>query len=809
MNTTQDKIVRIEKQLMKAKDDNQVKLLLKITLLYMYQTPKKALLSCQKLEKLLKNKPDSQDKVKMLRLFGDTYLDLGNNKKSGQYFQEALLMAKKIKSHAQLGNIFNSMGNLKSTAGMPEKAEELFKKSMQIKTELNDKKGQADVHNNLGNLYWEKGEYKKSLKHHKLGLSIRKKLGNKRDIAGSLSNIGNVYEHMGDLNKSIEYQREALKVRREINDKRGISISLNNMGLIYWKWAKYDEAIKYFLESVKIDEALGSKRGVGIGYHNLGLIKAQLKKNDEALVYSLKALKIFREIDFKNAIAASLDNIGLLYRMKGDYKKSLKYHNEALKIQLNIKNKRGYAKAYVNLGLVYKKLKQFSKSEELFIKALKIQRTLGNKRSIAKSFTNLAGLNVSRGNYKKTFFYLNKAIKLAEEVKDNQLISIIYKGFSDSFRDKKRYKEAYEYYKKYVNVKDEVFNKESNDKVVELEKKYLSEKKDKEIIMLSNNNLLLEKDNQIKKLKIIQQNFKTKMFIIGFIAIFIVFIFLLLKYRKLFVFWKKKNYISSYRLINKIGSGGMAVVFKAFHVKNKNKVIAIKILRADMDMDINQKDRFLNEAHILKNIYHDNIVKIFEIGEHNNQLFIAMEYISGNTLFYEIYNNRKLLIKYNIDIIKQLINALTEIHKKGVIHRDLKPENIMLTEKDGRFIVKLLDFGLAKTQSLNSLTKTGMVLGTIYYMPPEQLFHSAFSFAGDIYSLGIIFYEMMTGEKPFQGETTGEIMFEIMNKKPEPILQKVPDIDEKINEVIFQMINKKPQNRPDIISLKKLFKQFN
>jgi serine/threonine-protein kinase len=175
-----------------------------------------------------------------------------------------------------------------------------------------------------------------------------------------------------------------------------------------------------------------------------------------------------------------------------------------------------------------------------------------------------------------------------------------------------------------------------------------------------------------------------------------------------------------------------------------------------------------------------------------------MELIDGKPLSYLIREKIKLSINDAADIMNQLLDAIFKIHSRGIVHRDLKPDNIMLTHKEEKStnMVKLLDFGLAKNQSLTELTETGEILGTINYLPPERISRQDFSTAGDIYSLGVIFYEMMTLEKPFLGELQIDVIRSILEKDPVEPARFNPDLPDELNELIKMMMAKDPEKRP-------------
>lgn len=274
------------------------------------------------------------------------------------------------------------------------------------------------------------------------------------------------------------------------------------------------------------------------------------------------------------------------------------------------------------------------------------------------------------------------------------------------------------------------------------------------------------------------------------------------RYITFFAFWKKEKYIGKFRLLERIGSGGMGTIYKAVDTIEKSGVVALKVLRDELFKDENHRKRFIREAAIIDQLDHPNIVKVIERGQHQEKLFIVMEYLQGKTLAAKIAEEEKMDLMEILDIISQIARALKKIHSHGIVHRDLKPENVMLIEKGGkRNFVKLLDFGLAKTEHQSKLTQVGTVLGTLNYMSPEQISHGDYSLATDIYSLGVIFYETTTGRIPFPGGKSGkmtQIMGKILTDTPTEPIQLRPDLSPKSNELIMQMMEKDRILRPTV-----------
>lgn len=274
------------------------------------------------------------------------------------------------------------------------------------------------------------------------------------------------------------------------------------------------------------------------------------------------------------------------------------------------------------------------------------------------------------------------------------------------------------------------------------------------------------------------------------------------KYITLAAFWKKQKYVGKFKLMDIIGTGGMGAVYKAKNLMDKSETVAIKVLKEEMFSDESSRKRFKHEAAIIDQLDHPNIVKVIERGESKQNLFIAMEYLQGKTLTEKIIDDERLDINEALHIMIQIADALAKIHSKNIIHRDLKPDNIMLIEKKGDpNFVKLLDFGLARTQYQTRLTQTGIVIGTISYLSPEQISGKRPYAASDIYALGTIFYEMLTGDKPFMGETTTDIMKQILDKIPVEPLRFRGDIPQELNHLIMRLLEKEIKSRPVIFDV--------
>ena len=251
--------------------------------------------------------------------------------------------------------------------------------------------------------------------------------------------------------------------------------------------------------------------------------------------------------------------------------------------------------------------------------------------------------------------------------------------------------------------------------------------------------------------------------------------------------------ISHYKILEKLGEGGMGVVYKAEDTRLK-RTVAIKFLPPVLTRDSEAKQRFIQEAQAASALDHNNICNIHEIDEaKDGQTYIVMACYEGETLKDKIRKG-PLKVEEAIDITFQVAEGLKKAHDKGIVHRDIKPANIFITE-DG--IAKILDFGLAKLTGPTQLTRTGTTLGTVPYMSPEQARGEKVDHRTDIWSLGVVLYEMLTGHLPFQGEYEQAVVYMILNEEPEPLSKLRPDVPSKLERIVVTALAKSENERYD------------
>ena len=248
-----------------------------------------------------------------------------------------------------------------------------------------------------------------------------------------------------------------------------------------------------------------------------------------------------------------------------------------------------------------------------------------------------------------------------------------------------------------------------------------------------------------------------------------------------------------YQIIRSIGEGGMANVYLAYDpILDRN--VAVKILRGDLSNDEKFVRRFQREAISASSLTHPNIVEMYDVGEDDGNYFIVMEYVDGKTLKSLIKKRGALTLPEVIDIMLQLTSAISCAHDSYIIHRDIKPQNVMILD-DGR--VKITDFGIAIASNATELTETNSVMGSVHYLPPEQANGKGATIKSDVYSLGILMYELLTGSVPFKGDNAVEIALKQLREPIPSVCTLRDDVPQSVENIILKACAKNPKNRYD------------
>ena len=246
-----------------------------------------------------------------------------------------------------------------------------------------------------------------------------------------------------------------------------------------------------------------------------------------------------------------------------------------------------------------------------------------------------------------------------------------------------------------------------------------------------------------------------------------------------------------YQIIKSIGEGGMANVYLAYDtILDRN--VAVKVLRGDLANDEKFVRRFQREALSASSLSNPNIVEVYDVGEDNGEYYIVMEYVEGKHLKALLKKRGKLTVPEVIDIALQITYGLSVAHDSYIIHRDIKPQNILILENG---LIKITDFGIAVAMNATQLTQTNSVMGSVHYLPPEQASGKGATLQSDIYSIGILMYELLTGKLPFRGDNAVEIALKHLKEPMPSIRDELPDIPQSVENIILRATAKNPKNR--------------
>ncbi|MBA3706507.1 MAG: tetratricopeptide repeat protein [Bacteroidetes bacterium] len=422
----------------------------------------------------LKSAKEDTAKVNALNLLSKKYNNTANFKSAIHYAQLAKALAEKIQLPNQKEGWLIGIGNALS---------------------------------NMGNIYYNQSDYKLALDYHSRALKIREKTGNKIPIGNSYNNLGITYWKLGNNEKALESHLKSLKIMEEVGYMDGIKNSYNNIGLIYYDKKNYDQELKYYFKALKISEELGDKafistcyNNIGIAYKNQGIIASTKveanNKYQQALDNQIKSLKIKEELEDKQGIGASYNNIGSIYINLG-------------KIALNKQTSENY----------------YKQALENYLKSLQIGKEINDKDLQSIGLNNIGSIYMMQNKLEESYASLTNALQIAKEIGTKINIKDDYAALSDLFDKKHDYKKALEYHKLYTDLKDTLLNETSGKQIAEMNTKYDTEKKDKE---------LLQKDAEITKQQSEseKQQLQRNTFIIGFGLMLVLAFFIFRSYRQ-------------------------------------------------------------------------------------------------------------------------------------------------------------------------------------------------------------------------------------------------------------------------------------
>jgi len=412
----------------------------------------------------------------------------------------------------------------------------------------------SKAYNNIGTIYDIQGNYNEALANYFKSLAITETIGNLEGSVHAYNNIGILYWNQGNYKKALEQFFKSLKIRKRLGDQEGMGDSYNNIGVIYWNQGNYDKAIEQFFKSLKIREKLGDQKGLADSYNNIGLIYSDLGNYGKALEQYDNSLEIREKLEDKKGLAGSYINIGIVYKNQKRYENALRQFFKSLKIRESIGDKEGIAMAFVNIGKIYKALASdsvyvrkegldtlkksnigiieneygsmsttkkefFTESLKYFLKAIYINEEIGSKAGIVENNLSIGDLYLKMGKNNESLPFLEQAALLAEEIGAKPELRNAYKYLSIAYEKAGEYEKALKCHNRYSDIKDSIFNKTSAENLNELQTKYETEKKEKEIELLNT-------ENEVKELEVGKQKGLRNFSIFGLgLVILIAFLF--------------------------------------------------------------------------------------------------------------------------------------------------------------------------------------------------------------------------------------------------------------------------------------------
>ena len=248
--------------------------------------------------------------------------------------------------------------------------------------------------------------------------------------------------------------------------------------------------------------------------------------------------------------------------------------------------------------------------------------------------------------------------------------------------------------------------------------------------------------------------------------------------------------IGRYQLLEKLGQGGMGIVYRALDTLLQ-RIVAVKVISAQIDTDPEPRERFFREARAAGQLSHKNIITIHDLGEHEGQPYLAMEFLTGQDLAARMTDPQKMSLRRKLEVASEICEGLEFAHAHGVVHRDIKPGNIFLTDSGA---VKIVDFGLARLVT-SDLTRSNMMMGTINYMAPEQIRGERADHRADIFSTGVVLYEVLSGRRAFEGDSVASTLYKILEQAPEPLRKIDPALPFEVVQIVERALAKPRDER--------------
>jgi signal transduction histidine kinase/Tfp pilus assembly protein PilF len=430
-----------------------------------------------------------------------------------KYAQQALEVAETLKHEESISDAYNRIGNAYYFLNNKERALDYYQRSLQIREKLGDPERLNQIYNNLGVYYILSSRQEKALEYYKKALEVSKQAGIEKDIASSIRSLAGYYQQVNNPQKAIEYYLQAADQYQNMEDTAQMGQTYMRLGRIYRNISSYDKALKYYLDAIKCLKHANDRNNLADAYNETGIVHMTLDDFDKALEYYNMAIKLFEQQGQEDQIAMIYNNIGIIYDDKNQNEEALEYYQKSLEADKKTNDYSGMASSLNNIGLIYFELEQYPKALEYLNQSLEHAQELDDKHKIANTQNNIGEVLINTRDYDKAYQAINTGLKLANEIHANRYKNESYQLLSKLYEAQGNHKQALAYFKKHHNLNDTIFSKEKQNRISEMQIKYETEKKEKEIELLT-------KDNQINKLEIKRQkNFKNYVLIFALLLL--------------------------------------------------------------------------------------------------------------------------------------------------------------------------------------------------------------------------------------------------------------------------------------------------
>lgn len=513
-------------------------------------------------------------------------------------------------------------------ANQPDKAIDYANRALRIALSKNIPTQIANSYNNLGLAHDYKKMYSEALDYHVEALRVREIQKDKIGMAQSLNNIGVIYYNLRAYKEAIEFYERALSLRIVIGDTSEIYKSLNNLGIVSQIAGDYGKSLEYFFETLKIVEATNNNDDLAHVLNKIGSVYYATKIYDEALIFFKRALEASQQENQPKELNRSLNNMGNVYFETGRIKEALQSYEQALKIAEQIKDFRSVGITMNNMGMIHKQLGNYDKALNYCMGSIQARLDIKDSSSIFHPLTTVAQIYMLKKNYDEALVQLDRAFEIARIKNERRQMLIAYEIYHELYRDLGNYRTALDYYKLYSSTKDSLMNDESNKKIAELKITYEVDKKDKENIILRQQNEYQRSMNNIQRT--------------SFVAIsFLVFILMIM-----------------------------------FYFRHKHNVRTNKILN-DKNIKITEQTDKMRE--ILDNLI-ENEKKLLEANATKDKFFSIIAHDLKNPLHAIVLSSDTIRSKSHIMSESQLVELVSQIHKAGV-HLSNLLENLLYWSK--------------------------------------------------------------------------------------------------------------------------------